>query len=79
MVSERFKFLSLLILALISLAVAVSLSVAIDAPNESVRGVIETCSITWKVCVAAVAWCVWRRRRSLLDELLRLFARMISH
>ena len=64
MVTERFKFISLLALTLLSLLVAVVLSVAITSPSESVRSVVETCSWTWKVGVCAVAWRVsqWRRR-----------------
>ena len=63
MLTERFTFISLLVLITVSLIVDICLSVASDTPNESVRSVIQTCSVTWKVGVFAVAWRVGRRRR----------------
>jgi len=61
--TERFKFISLLTLTLLSLIVVVVLAVAIDKPNESIRSVTQTCLFTWTVGVWAVAWRRWRRRR----------------
>ena len=49
MLTERFTFISLLVLITVSLIVDICLSVASDTPNESVRSVIQTCPLPGKL------------------------------
>ena len=47
-------FVSILALTIISLAVSVYLAVSIANPSDQVKGLIETCSTTWKLGFGAI-------------------------